>query len=379
MSSQPAMALHNLLRSLQALCHTSYDPSPLQPTVASVETHTMGDSLTEYLRMKVHPDIQKKVWSRIIVEGIHERNPSKACISHIEKIDKLFNWQRPTTSVIDPQLLRLQCFPGVDYVKHYAAITATYLSLKGESPNSVRYILPSESECLGPLLGSNLPEMGSVDIVIVGYVHAFEKLAQGDWEGKDSNELFAWRKIVNPQGYHIAFLGCRICFWGDIGGNVIRALQEVNGAKCVIYVGKLGSLRAEHAPNRWLATGCQSFVHDELVTWRNPLEHLVDDCPSVVRGVHCSLGSVLDETKEWLRETREKCDFVDPEIGQMAKASLDVGIEFGYLHIISDNLARKYEHDLSNERLKAVLDGRKRLLGEVEDVLDRFLKQWSPT
>ena len=88
---------------------------------------------------------------------------------------------------------------------------------------------------------------------------------------------------------------------------------------------------------------------------------------------------MLDETKEWLREMQQKCDFVDPEIGQMAKASLDGGTEFGYLHIISDNLARKYTHDLSNERLEAVLDGRKRLLGEVEHVLGRFLDQWSPT
>ena len=373
---QPAVASHHSMRALYDLSSGS---SLHWPTVASIKTHTMGDSLTEYLRMKVHPDIRNKVWSRIIVEGIHERNPSKACISPIEKTDKPFNWQRPTTSVVDPQTLRLQCFPGVDYVKHYAALTATYLSLKEETPDSVQYTLPSEPECLQPLLSSNLRQMGPVDIVIVGYVHAFENLAQGPWEGDDSNELFAWRKVLSPQGYRIAFLGCRICFWGDIGGNVVRTLQRLNGAKCVHYVGKLGSLREEHTPNQWLATGCQSFVHNQLVTWRNPLEHLVHDSPSIVHGVHCSLGSVLDETKEWLREMQQKCDFVDPEIGQMAKASLDGGTEFGYLHIISDNLARKYTHDLSNERLEAVLDGRKRLLGEVEHVLGRFLDQWSPT
>ena len=239
MVSQPAVASHHSMRALYDL---SSGPSLHRPAVASIKTHTMGDSLTEYLRMKVHPDIQKKVWSRIIVEGIHERNPSKACVSPIEKTDKPFNWQRPTTSVVDPQTLRLQCFPGVDYVKHYAALTATYLSLKEETPDSVQYTLPSESECLQPLLSSNLRQMGPVDIVIVGYVHAFENLAQGPWEGDDSNELFAWRKVLSPQGYRIAFLGCRICFWGDIGGNVIRTLQRLNGAKCVHYVGKLGSL-----------------------------------------------------------------------------------------------------------------------------------------
>ncbi len=54
---------------------------------------------------------------------------------------------------------------------------------------------------------------------------------------------------------------------------------------------------------------------------------------------------------------------------------MDGGTEFGYLHIISDNLVGKYSHDLSNERVTAVLVGRKRSLSEVEDVLSRFLDQ----
>ena len=220
--------------------------------------------------------------------------------------------------------------------------------------------------------------MGPIDIVIIGYVDSLERWAQVPWEDDDSNELFAWRKFQSLRGYRIALLGCRVCFWGDIGGNVVRALQRLNGAKCVIYVGKLGSLRAEHSPNKWLATGSQSLLGDELVTWTNPFEHLVHDSPSVVRGVHCSLGSVLDETKEWLREKEKSFDFVEPEIGHMAKASLDGGTEFGYLHIISDNLAFKFIHDLSNERVKAVREDRKRLMGDVQDVLSRFFDQWSP-
>lgn len=57
---------------------------------------------------------------------------------------------------------------------------------------------------------------------------------------------------------------------------------------------------------------------------------------------------------------------------------MDGGIEFGYLHMISDILAMKYVHDLSNERLKAVHDARKRFVGEIEDVLSRFFDQWVP-
>ena len=159
---------------------------------------------------------------------------------------------------------------------------------------------------------------------------------------------------------------------------MVRALQRLNGARCVLYVGKLGSLRADHVPNHWLATGSQSVVRNELVTWANPLEPQLERSPSVAFGVHCTLGSVLDETKDWLLAAEKRYDFVDPEIGHMAKASLEGGTEFGYLHIISDNLARKYIHDLSNERLTDVLQDRKRLVSEIQDILGRFFDHWSP-
>lgn len=86
---------------------------------------------------------------------------------------------------------------------------------------------------------------------------------------------------------------------------------------------------------------------------------------------------MLDETKDWLLATEKQYDFVDPEIGHMAKASLEGGTEFGYLHIISDNLARKYLHHLSNKRLTDVLIGRKGLVSKIQDVLGRLLDQWS--
>ncbi|SLM35610.1 Nucleoside phosphorylase domain [Lasallia pustulata] len=339
----------------------------------------MGGSLLEYLRMKVHPDIQNRSWTEILVKGEHKRTSSGVNISSLEKRDKLFNWQRPTTTQIGSKTLQLLCFPGVDYVQHYAAITATYLSLTKRDPDIVRYVNPSQRQRLEPILGSNLRKMGPVDIVIMGYVHGLQRWSQGGWEGGDNDELFAWKKLQSPNGHRIALLGCRVSFWGDIAGNVVRVLQKLNKVSCVLYVGKLGSLRAEHSPNQWLATGCQSLVHSEMVQWENPLGPLVQDNASVVQGLHCTLGSVLNETKEWLKEHRRKYyDFVDPEIGHMARASVDGGTQFGYLHIISDNLAMKYTHDLSNERVNIVLQNRKKLVEEIEDILGQFFEQWDP-
>lgn len=325
------------LRFLKACYHTGRGNAVHKPIIASVKTHTMGQSLSEYLRMKVHPLIRDNDWSQIIVNGEHQRDPSMVHVSSIEKKDKPFNWQRPTVSVIDSKTLQLHCFPGVDYVQHYASISATYLSLKSGQQDIVRYTLPSQQECLEPLLNSNLAEMGAVDIIVVGYVHGLERWTRGPWEGSSSNKLFSWKKTTSRRGYRIAFLGCRVSFWGDVAGNMVRVLQKLNGARCILYVGKLGSLRAEHVPNHWLATGCQSVVRGELVSWANPLEPQLEHYPKIAYGTHCTLGSVIEETKDWLLAAEKQYDFVDPEIGHMAKASLEGGTQFGYLHIISDN------------------------------------------
>ncbi|KAI4252416.1 MAG: hypothetical protein L6R42_007975, partial [Xanthoria sp. 1 TBL-2021] len=66
-------------------------------------------------------------------------------------------------------------------------------------------------------------------------------------------------------------------------------------------------------------------------------------------------------------------------IGHMAQASVEGGTEFGYLHIISDNLARKYAFDLSNERLRDVVGDRKKLVGQIEEILSGFFDEWEPS
>jgi hypothetical protein len=76
------------------------------------------------------------------------------------------------------------------------AITATYLSMMGGESGKhteggkrnrtiIEYHLPTKLECMEPLLNSNLPRMGCVDIVIMGYVHGLEELtSDGEWEGE---------------------------------------------------------------------------------------------------------------------------------------------------------------------------------------------------
>ncbi|KAL6239643.1 hypothetical protein BDW75DRAFT_197945 [Aspergillus navahoensis] len=347
-----------------------------QPTIASCGTHTMGDSLHGYLEMKIDREILLQDWTSILVIGCHDRS-TRTLRSKTEKTDKPFNWQRPTMYVAGEQRLEILCFPGVDYVEHYAAVVATYLSLHGKQAQAevVRYMHPDPRASLTLLLQSNLSRMGNVDVVVVGYVHG---LSPGPWAGDGSaDELFGWKILDHTENHRVALLGCRVSFWGDIAGNLIRALAVLNKTRCVLYIGKLGTIRPALEPNRWLATGSCSEIHGETVTWENVLDEVTKTRDLVVRGKHFSLSTVLDESREWLHAHQGQFDFVDPDIGHMGIAAKECGVGYGYLHIISDNLAKKYAYDLSNERLQRVRMDRKRLIREMKEVLAEFFAGWA--
>ncbi|KAL4961962.1 uncharacterized protein BDV14DRAFT_179343 [Aspergillus stella-maris] len=347
-----------------------------QPTIASCDTHTMGDSLHGYLGMKIDRDILLQDWASILIIGCHDRS-TRTLRSKTEKTDKPFNWQRPTMHVADEQSLEILCFPGVDYVEHYAAIVATYLSLNGRQAQAgvVRYVRPDPHASMALLLQSNLAGMGDVDVVVVGYVHG---LSPGPWVGSTSaDDLFGWKFLDNTENHRVALLGCRVSFWGDIAGNLIRALAILNKTRCVLYIGKLGTIRPELEPNRWLATGSCSEIHGETVTWENVLDEVTKTQDLVVKGKHFSLSTVLDESQEWLEAHEGQFDFVDPDIGHMGIAAKECGVSYGYLHIISDNLAKKYAYDLSNERLQKVQMNRKRLIQGMKEVLAEFFASWT--
>ncbi|MCJ1366435.1 hypothetical protein MMC16_005564 [Acarospora aff. strigata] len=187
-----------------------------------------------------------------------------------------------------------------------------------------------------PPLSSNLAATGSVEVVVLGYVQGLTASALGGWQGGGEGTLFAWQKFHLPDGRNAAFLGCRVDFWGDIAGNLVRALHHVNSAKYVLYFRHTGEPQPQHEPNKWLAIG---------------------------------------DTK-WLEKNKALYDFVDPEIGHMAKSALDLNIQYGYLYIISDNPAHKYTHDLLNERSSTVVEDRKARLMEIDEVLRSFFLAW---
>ena len=227
--------------------------------------------------------------------------------------------------------------------------------------------------------GTNLLQMPKVDVVVTGLVHRLEDLTGGSPFVGSRDDEFAWVvKRFGKSGKTVAFLGCRFSFWGSIAGDLVRVVAKHTGAKQVIYFGKLGTTRPSVQPNRYLASGDSSWVPDVgVVQWNNILAPTLNAATNkipLIIGKHETLPSVLFETKDWLDDAKARGhDFVDPEVGQMALAAVETGIEFGYLHIISDNVAQKFDEDLSNERLKGVLYGRDRLYKMVNQLLEAHL------
>jgi hypothetical protein len=324
----------------------------------AVDRHTMAlDSLLRYLQIKVHHLIQDQQWDSIHVVGDYDR---QAVISAHEKPGKLFNFERPTAQVHGRDLV-VKAFPGPDYVHHYALIIATYLAMTGRAADTVSYEPPEPAasrEAVGQL---DLDLDG--DLVIVGWGLAHLAPAGGVWT---YGYGYAWQR-THVHGRRVVYLGFLHSIWGDVAGRVVARLAEL-GARDVVYVGKVGALAPEIVPNTRLATGNESLVGGALVTWDDFFGDFAAAQPSVHTGIHITSPSILLENRDWLTEHAGHA-FVDPEIGPMGAAARHAGIGFGYLHVISNNLARHYPADLSNERHRDVVQRRTVLVSRIRDII----------
>jgi hypothetical protein len=106
------------------------------------------------------------------------------------------------------------------------------------------------------------------------------------------------------------------------------------------------------------------------VTWDNVFDCVSKESKQVIMGEHITCPSVMDETKEYIAKILEKGDFIDPEIGQMALGAREIDVNFSYLHIISDNVVKSHEHNLSNERIAEIQNDRKSLFLEISQILE---------
>jgi hypothetical protein len=336
-------------------------------SIADVNMHTMGTGLIKYLEIKMHQFIRNNDYEKILVVANFERSKNVS-ISNFEKKGKYFNWQRPSCIEIGDSLLVL-CAPGEEYVEHYAALISSYLRLNNRKFEHVSYVVPTQKECLQFIENSNLYSIPCNDTVILG--SGLEKIfGPEDWELTEGS--FGYKQVTLSD-QEITLVGCKFSFWGDISGKVVNKLAEL-GVNRIVYTGKLGGMKEFMKPNLQLVTGNSSYLKGRMIKWENMFSR--EDCAGfnsdIIEGVHYSSASILHEDKKWLGANC-KFDFVDPEIGHMAEAALKNGIEYGYIHIISNNLTAEFDEDLSNERANSVVNKRNKLYSSLYQFLDKHL------
>ena len=324
--------------------------------------HTMAGSLLKYVATRTHEFVDELPYDSIHVLGLYDRGKAA---SRKEKPDKPENWQRPTAELVSREL-RICCFPGQAYVFHYASLIATYLALTDRDPTRVQFTLPSDHECETAINEAGYSTIVPTDVVIVAsgisYLVSLDNF-------RDYGSFQAKQETLGASS--VTWLIVKHSFWGDIA-HWLGATLARHGFPRVIFIGKLGSLVPQHVPNETLATGNQSTIDGQTVQWVNLFSE--PETTNVIEGAHITLPSVLQETVAWRRSNIGKYAFVDPEIGNLATGVLSNGAHFSYLHIISDNLARRFNEDLSNERSGSVPQKRLKLYHLIKQILQERLQ-----
>ena len=323
------------------------------------EWHTMGGRLPDYVFPKLPPKETLTSADKVIVTFSTE----PADFIHEGKPDKFFNWRRPFWER-EGSTLRCVVPAGRDYVYHYSRLVEAGLALLG-SEADVELSLPSQAQ--QDFFVERLFQGVRIDsrYVLLGYV---EKLFQEPSNGwSDTYGLRTSR--IRIAGTDVLAVGCEFSYWGDLSGSLVSALIR-RGVRDIVYVGKLGALDATITPNNFLATGHSSTVEGRLVEWDSVLAGIGASDSLLLTGQrHITVPSVVDETKAWWLETREAHDLVDPEVGQMARAAVDHGARFDYLHLVTDNLSGDHREGLYDERTEPIAEARRRLLAAAERLL----------
>lgn len=267
-------------------------------------------------------------------------------------------------------------------MQHTASVIATFLQLEGRDPNIVEIDQLEDDSLLRIFRESSLADIEPTDLVIIGQVHQLAGLQPGRWwdTGNFPEDLFRWHTFLSPTARKITLLGCREGLWGESTATVARVLRERAGASCIIYIGKVGALDAKYTPNEWIATGQEATVGREVISWNGLFQDTGKAWTTVAAGTQFTVASPLCETKSWFHEHRERYDWVDCETGHLAKATQELGMQFGYLHLVSDNLDGTHDEDLSNEDDSVlILKKRDALYRDIEGIINKFLASWDGT
>lgn len=341
--------------------------------VGSID-HTMADDLDSYVDQRVPAELIRDAVSQgtaIEIHGVYPSHfelvahelgllPQKSLGSH-QLMGKILNGVRPEVfEVVDPYGKQLLCFavpPGHDYVTHYASLVAhvvnRYTRRIDRHLQVWRY--PVAEQEIADWTGLDKTVTNDADLIVFGKVELMDEvLIHAGYECSDhcSTEYYDSTTFRCPGARQVTLLGVRFSYWGSIGARLAQRCCAL-GAKEIIYIGKLGTLRKPeeiynrlYVPSRY---GLLTGLRLQQVS-AGPPNGLLARLPSLDSGLHVSVPTVLEEDQSQRELARLLgASTMDNELAQMALAIHDWNVEhdtsvcFSGLHYATDYLRAKNE------------------------------------
>lgn len=212
-------------------------------------------------------------------------------------------------------------FPGRVLMRHFQLLVRHRLGGRDEAPALSVVEDPSayDYDGMAALFRARRAELAGVEVLAVGYDHAFRKEWADRLERSVEDPSSPWRADLYrlEDGRRMAVLSTPASFHGEIlGQSVRRAVLENPAIRTVFAGGSAGSLHAREP---------YSFVFPQVLPGK---ENALG--PRSERLAHASVLSPLAETPAMLRSAQAgQVTTVDLEMGPLAQALADLDVELG--------------------------------------------------
>lgn len=284
--------------------------------------------------------------------------------------------------------------PGEDYIKHYSYMLKIFLHYCVEKCDTVLNVIrfPRIEQALTEWTNFDERFIVPNSSVIIGYTYEIEKLLYQELSMREintySNDYYRAITYECSNGCKVSIFSVRYSFWGNIAALLVKKMCEL-GAKEIIYVGKLGTLRAYHDVYNTIFSPSSFLIMDD-----HRIIHRIDHLPSGIlerfpelsTGRHVSVPSVIEEvqTQKDLA-LLHGCESIDNEIAKIAwqvEDAINVGyrVSLSTLHFASDYLHSEQADkpfilfDLASARRLDVVKKKMMMLKKINQYLIEYFK-----
>jgi len=372
---------HSMAYALMPFCNGKVPIEHISAALASQTTHdpisflvagVHAGAASEFAASRGLNDLGNPIWDA----SVH----SDAAKS---KSSKRFNFERPKLFSARYKSNGRSCYvltvmPGRDYVLHYAwmvrqvvdqlsAWTSTDFDLRAEYFPEIEasyYKWSGLSQAINKVEHETHCRLDEAAIVVVGAVDEVRNrlLHSENHEFHTLGETVSCRmfhcdavKWVRDDGEtkRAIFIGCEASYWGTMAARVCETLYA-RGAREVLYVGKLGSVRRASDVYNVLACPSQFYFsnhpfqpRDQVAiaspqlglnkwVWEDQYREEFGGSEFLLGG-HVSVPTILGETVEQIEAMQKRgVTSIDNEIYHMAQAAEAAGKVFSCLHFVTD-------------------------------------------